>query len=248
MHAARLGKVLGVEIRLDWSVGIIVALLTSLLATEGLPTVAPGYAGLEYWLAGFVSAIVFFASLVVHEISHTVVARRRGLPVLDITLWVFGGIARIDGDPATPRDDFAIAVAGPLTSLATACAAAGVAAALYMLGLPGLVVACAGWLSSINFVLAVFNVAPAAPLDGGRMLRAWLWHRHGDRIAAALRATRAGQVFAWVLIALGVVELVAGQSVEGLWMVVLGWVVFTAARAEGRETISDHSPADPRHS
>jgi Zn-dependent protease len=242
VHATRLGKVLGVEIRLDWSVAIIVALLTWLLATEGIPTIAPGYAGFEYWLASFVSAIVFFVSLVAHEISHSVVARRQGLPVRDITLWVFGGIARIEGEAATPRDDFAIAVSGPLTSLAIAGAAAGVAAILHVLGVPGLVVGGAGWLSSINFVLALFNLVPAAPLDGGRLLRAWLWHRRGNRIAAAVEATRAGQVFALLLTALGLVALVAGQSVEGIWMMVLGWVVYTAARAEGREALLGEHP------
>lgn len=237
MHGLRLGRIRGIELRLDWSVAIILWLLTWLLATEGLPTIAPGYAAREYWLAGLLSAVVFLVSLVGHEISHSVVAQRQGLAVRDITLWLFGGVARIDGEPRTPRDDFAIAAAGPVTSVAIAFFAAATAGILHVIGAPGLLVGCAGWLSSINFVLGVFNLAPAAPLDGGRLLRAFLWHRHGDRTAAGVKAAHAGQVFAWLLITVGFLEFAAGQGVEGLWMLVLGWVLLTAARAEGQQTI-----------
>ena len=237
MHGLRLGKVLGIELRLDWSVAVILWLLTWLLATDGLPTIAPGYSDREYWFASLVSAIVFFASLVAHEMSHSVVARRRGLAVRDITLWLFGGVARIEGEPRAPRDDFEIAAAGPLMSFAIAILALAATAIFHAIGLPGIVVGCTAWLSSINLVLAVFNLAPAAPLDGGRLLRAWLWHRSGDHTGAALTATRAGQAFAWLLIAFGLLEFAAGQSIEGLWMIVLGWVVLTAARAEGQQAI-----------
>jgi len=182
---------------------------------------------------------VFFASLVAHELGHSIVAQRRGLEVRDITLWLFGGVATIEGDARTPRDDFAIALAGPLTSFAITVLALASVAVLYAFGCPGIVVGCTAWLSSMNFVLAVFNLAPAAPLDGGRLLRAWLWHRTGDHRAAALRATRAGQVFALVLMALGLLELAVGSRVEGAWMLVLGWVVRNAARAESRQALTE---------
>jgi Zn-dependent protease/predicted transcriptional regulator len=240
VHGVRLGRVLGIELRLDWSVAIILWLLTWLLATEALPTISPGYSRTEYWLASLLSATVFFASLVAHEMSHSVVAQRRGLVVRDITLWLFGGVARIESEPHSPRDDFEIAAAGPLMSFAIALLAMFAAATFHTLGVAGIVVGCAGWLSSINFVLAVFNLAPAAPLDGGRLLRAWLWHRSGDHTAAALKATRAGQAFAWLLIALGLLEFAAGASVEGLWMLVLGWVVLGAARAEAQQVMLKH--------
>ncbi|HTK15169.1 MAG TPA: site-2 protease family protein [Acidimicrobiia bacterium] len=237
MHGLRLGKVLGIELRLDWSVLLILWLLTWLLATDGLPTIAPGYTDGAYWLAGMASAIVFLGSLVAHEMSHSIVAARHGLVVRDITLWLFGGVARIEAEPRAPRDDFAIAAAGPLMSFAIAFLALAGAGIFHLLGVPGIVVGCAAWLGSINFVLGVFNLAPAAPLDGGRLLRAWLWHRSGDRTAAALKATHAGEVFAWFLITFGVLEFAAGAGVQGLWMVVLGWVVLTAARAEGHQTM-----------
>jgi Zn-dependent protease len=237
VHGLRLGKILGIELRLDWSVLLILWLLTWLLATDGLPTIAPGYAEVDYWVAGTASAIVFLGSLVAHEMSHSIVARRHGLVVRDITLWLFGGVARIEAEPRAPRDDFDIAVAGPLMSFAIAFLALAVAGIFQLIGLPGIVIGCAAWLGSINFVLGVFNLAPAAPLDGGRLLRAWLWHRSGDRTAAALKATRAGEVFAGVLIAFGVLEFAAGAGVQGLWMVVLGWVVLTAARAEGQQAM-----------
>lgn len=245
MRGVHVGRVLGIEVRLDWSVAIIVALLTWLLATDGLPTIAPGYSSGAYWFASFVSAIVFFGSLVAHEVSHSVVARHRGLAVRDITLWLFGGVATIEGEARSPRDDFAIAVAGPLTSFAIALVALFATGALHVLGFPRIVVGCAAWLSSINFVLAVFNLAPAAPLDGGRLLRAWLWHRSGNHASAALKATQAGQVFAWLLIGFGVLEFVVGGSLEGLWMLVLGWVVLGAARAEGRQVMAPAEPVSP---
>jgi Zn-dependent protease/CBS domain-containing protein len=207
------------------------------LATDGLPTIAPGYADGAYWVAGIASAIVFLGSLVAHEMSHSIVARRHGLVVRDITLWAFGGVARIEREPRAPRDDFAIAAAGPLMSVAIAFLAVATAGIFHLIGIPGIVVGCAAWLGSINFVLGAFNLAPAAPLDGGRLLRAWLWHRGGDRSAAALKATHAGEVFAWLLIAFGVLEFAAGAGVQGLWMVVLGWVVLTAARAEGHQAV-----------
>ena len=163
------------------------------------------------------------------------VAQRRGLQVTDITLWVFGGVARIGGEARTPRDDFAIAVVGPLASFTISVLASMLLLGMYLLGVPGIVVASVAWLSSMNFILAVFNLAPAAPLDGGRLLRAWLWHRSGDHDAAARKATRAGEVLAWLLVVSGLVELALGALVEGVWMLVLGWVVRNAARSEARQ-------------
>ena len=212
VHGLRLGRIRGIELRLDWSVAIILGLLTWLLATEGLPAIAPGYPRAAYWAASFVSAIAFFATLLAHEIAHAVVAQRRGLQVTDITLWVFGGVARIGGEARTPRDDFAIAVVGPLASFTISVLASMLLLGMYLLGVPGIVVASVAWLSSMNFILAVFNLAPAAPLDGGRLLRAWLWHRSGDHDAAARKATRAGEVLAWLLVVSGLVELALGGA------------------------------------
>jgi Zn-dependent protease len=237
----RVGRILGIELRVDWSVGIVVALLAWGLATISLPSFAEGYRDGEYWVAAVGITLLFFASLLAHEMSHSVVARRRGIAVRDITLWLFGGVSSLEGEARTPRADFAIAIAGPATSLAVAAGAGAVAAILALAGAPPLAIAAIGWLSGINVMLALFNLVPAAPLDGGRVLRAWLWHRSGDHDAAAVRAARAGHTFGWILVALGVVEFMAGGGVGGLWLVFLGWFLLGASRAEEMQVVVQHT-------
>ena len=226
------GRIFGIPLRLDWSLGVIFWLLTWGLATSAFPALAPGGTDGTYWVAGAVTAVLFLASLLTHEMSHSLVARGYGIEVDNITLWIFGGIATLRGEADEPRADFRIAIAGPLASLAISAVSFGVAGALALAGMPDLTVTMAVWLGSINAMLAVFNLAPAAPLDGGRILRAFLWQRRGDRTSAALSAARAGRTFGLVLIASGVLEFTAGAGVGGLWFVFLGWFVMTAARSE----------------
>ena len=204
------------------------------MGTRGraLPELAPGYSTAEYWIAGSVTAVLFLAGLLAHELSHSLVAIRRGIHVRDITLWLLGGIATIEDEPESPQDELAIVLAGPAASIAVGVVALLVAAVADGLGDAPLFVATVAWLGSINLVLAVFNLAPAAPLDGGRVLRAWLWRRHGDRVRAARTAARAGETFAHVLIALGILELFFGAGVSGVWAILLGWFLLGAARAE----------------
>lgn len=228
----RVGSILGVSVRLDWSVLVIFALVSWSLAAAGYPDLASGYSTTEYWIAGLATSVLFFMSLLAHELSHSVVARRLGIDVRDITLWLFGGVSRIEGDAHTPRDEMRIAIAGPAMSVVIAIGALAAAALLSMAGASRLVVASVAWLGSINGLLAIFNLAPAAPLDGGRVLRAWLWHRRGDRTSAGVSAARAGRVFGALLATLGLVELFAADSVGGLWLVIMGWFLITAARAE----------------
>jgi Zn-dependent protease len=229
--AVRVGRVRGIDVRIDVSAIVIVALITWELATIILPAFAEGYAGAAYWSAAVAASLLFFASLLAHELSHSLVARNRGIAVRDITLWLLGGIAAIEGEPRTPRDERDIALAGPAASVTIGVVALGVGAVAELAGMSPLVVAAFFWLGSINLLLAVFNLAPAAPLDGGRVLRAWLWQRHGDRRRAARSATHAGQTFGRILIGLGIVEVLLG-SAGGLWFVLLGWFLYTAARAE----------------
>jgi CBS domain-containing protein len=151
---------------------------------------------------------------------------------------MFGGVATLRGDAPTPGADFRIAAVGPATSLALAFGFGGAWLSLGALGVSSLVVSVAGWLASINLTLAVFNLVPGAPLDGGRILRAILWRRGGDRTRAAVTATRAGQVVAYVLVALGLLAFLAGDTVGGLWTVLIGWFLMAAARAEYAATLS----------
>ena len=234
MRGVRLGTVLGIPIRLDWSVVVIFGLISwSLSASCVSRPRRSGYSTREYWAAGITTATFFFMSLLAHEISHSVVARRLGIGVRDITLWLFGGVSTIEGEAHTPRDEMKIAIAGPVTSVAIAFGATFCALVLGALGAPALLTGCMLWLGSINVVLAIFNLAPAAPLDGGRVLHAWLWHRRGDRDERRCRAAaRAGRVFGWILVTLGFVEFATTDAVGGIWFVLLGSFLISAARGE----------------
>jgi Zn-dependent protease/CBS domain-containing protein len=228
----KLGRVAGFPLAMNWSVLVIAWLLTWSLATGSFPYEAPGHPDGTYWVVGLAAALVFFGSLLAHELAHAIVARRHGVEVKGLTLWLFGGVASLGSEPPTPRADFRIAVAGPATSLALAAGFGLVAGGLKLVGVAHIVVVAASWLSGINLMLGVFNLIPGAPLDGGRLLRAFLWHHHGDQVRAAVTAARAGAVVAYGLIGLGLLEFLAGASVGGLWLVFIGWFVLSAARAE----------------
>lgn len=187
-------------------------------------------------LAGVVASILFLGSLLAHELAHAVVARRNGIEVSGITLWLLGGVARLRGEPRTSAADFRIAVVGPLTSLALAVVfglATVVAAAVSG---ASLATAVLSYLAGINAVLAVFNLIPAAPLDGGRVLRAVVWWWRGDRTRAAVVAARAGRVFGFVLVALGLLQVVLGRGFGGVWLAVIGLCLVNAASAEEQQT------------
>ncbi|TAK34372.1 MAG: site-2 protease family protein, partial [Lysobacteraceae bacterium] len=171
----RLGRLLGVRVGVNWSVLIIAWLLAWSLATTTLPEQVPDRADASYWIVGTISALVFLASILAHELGHAFVARRSGVEVRDITLWMLGGIARLGGLARTARAELRIALAGPVVSLAIALAAAMAAILTDALVTDELVVAALVWLAVINTALVLFNLIPAAPLDGGRVLSAILW-------------------------------------------------------------------------
>jgi Zn-dependent protease/CBS domain-containing protein len=181
--------------------------------------------------------VVFLASLLAHEMGHALVAIRSGVRVHGITLWLFGGVSKLDSEATTPADELKIALAGPAVSLGTAVLAGAGALATHAVGAPDLLVAALTWLATINVVLGVFNLMPAAPLDGGRVLRAVLWRRSGDHLSATVSASNAGRVFGMVLIGLGVLQAAAGAAGAGLWMVFLGWFLLSAARAEQTQAL-----------
>jgi Zn-dependent protease len=178
------------------------------------------------------TALAFLGGLLAHEMAHSVVARRRGVNVRDITLWLLGGISTIERVPDSAPDELAIALAGPGTSIALGLGLLATGTVASLIGIPELIVAAVVWLGAINLLLAVFNLVPAAPLDGGRVLLALLWRRSGDRLRATRSAARAGERFAWVLFAFGVVEIFLGAGVGGIWAVLLGWYLLDAARNE----------------
>jgi Zn-dependent protease len=229
--AIPLGRVAGFPVKVHWSVLVILWLFTSSLAST-LPGTVKGYSPVVYWLAGACGALVLLASLLAHELAHAVVARRAGVAVGSVTLWLFGGVTSLGGEAKTPKAAFRIAIAGPAASLALAATFGGLVAALHSVRAAPVVVGVASWLAAINLLLGLFNLLPGAPLDGGRVLRAYLWRRHGDIVRAGIGASHAGRVVAFILIALGLAEFVAGGLVGGVWLAFIGWFIFAASREE----------------
>lgn len=229
--AIPLGRIAGFEIKVHWSVIVILWLFTWSLASS-LPGVVKGYPRSVYWLAGACGALVLLASLVAHELAHAVVARRTGVRVADVTLWLFGGVTTLQGEAKTPKAAFRIAAAGPATSLALSAAFAALAVVLPALRAGAIVVSIAWWLGVINLVLGLFNLLPGAPLDGGRLVRAYLWRRYGDSVRAAVGAAHAGRVVAIILIVLGLAEFLVGRNLGGVWLAFIGWFIFAAAHEE----------------
>jgi Zn-dependent protease len=230
----RLGKVAGIPIGVHWSVLVIMLLLAQGLAMSVLPTSAAGYAVLLYWTVALAVAAVFMASLLAHELAHALVARHYGVRVRRITLWLLGGVAELDGQAPNPRGDFLIAASGPGTSLALGVVFAGASIGARVIGAGALTAAALAWLAVVNGVLAVFNLLPGAPLDGGRVLAAALWWLRGDRVAAQRAASRAGVILGWLLVAFGLAQVLAA-NLGGLWLALLGWFLVAAASAENSD-------------
>ncbi|MDQ0989168.1 site-2 protease family protein [Streptomyces sp. V3I7] len=229
-----LGRIAGVRVGLHWSVLVIVALVAVLLARGRFPSAHPGYSPALYWVVALLTSVVFLASLLVHELAHAVVARRNGVQVDGITLWMLGGAARLRGEAPTPGAELRIAGVGPLTSALAGGVLVGLTWGLEVLHAPGLVVEAVAWLAAINLVLAVFNALPAAPLDGGRILRAFLWHRTGDRLRATRGASAAGRVLGWLMVLTGLAAVLFARDLSGLWGALIGWFLITTAGAEAR--------------
>ncbi len=229
--AIPLGRIAGFPVKVHWSVLVILWLFTWSLAST-LPGTVKGYSHAAYWLAGVCGAVVLLASLLAHELAHAVVARRAGVPVGDVTLWLFGGVTTLGGEAKTPKAAFRIAIAGPATSLGLAVIFGGLVVVLHDMRAAPIVVGVASWLAVINLLLGLFNLLPGAPLDGGRVLRAVLWRRHGDAVRATVGAAHAGRVVAFILIGLGLAEFLLGGLVGGVWLAFIGWFIFAASREE----------------
>lgn len=229
-----LGRIAGVRVGLHWSVLGIVAILVS-LALARWPVVVPGYSWLAYAIAAVVTAVLFVGSLLAHELAHAVVARREKVDVDGITLWLLGGIARLRGEAVTPGAALRIAAVGPAMSLLLSAVFGLIVLPFAGGGGSPLVAVTFGYLAVINVVLAVFNLIPAAPLDGGRILRAALWAWRGDRDKAAVWSARAGRAFGFGLVLLGAVWLLTGNGADGLWWILIGLFIVTVASAEERQ-------------
>jgi Zn-dependent protease/CBS domain-containing protein len=232
-ESVRLGRIAGVAVGFNWSLLVVAAFLAVGLASSRFPAEAPGYGKLAYAIAGAVTAVAFLAGVLAHEMSHAIVARREGLKVDGIVLWLMGGYTRISEDPPTPGAEFRISGIGPLVSLLLGLVSAGIAVLADRAGLSRLTVAVLAWLGTINILLAVFNILPGSPLDGGRVLHAAVWRWTKDRWRAASAASKAGRFLGALLIAAGLAQLPMGfGGFGGLWFAVIGWFLMAASRAE----------------
>jgi Zn-dependent protease/CBS domain-containing protein len=223
-----LGRVLGIPLGLDYSWFLIFGLVTWSLAGSYFPEQYPGWSMGLYWTIGLATSLLFFVSVVLHELGHSVIALRNGIPVRSITLFIFGGVAQIGREPGSPGVEFRVAIAGPIVSFTLA----GLFGALGWLGgsLAPLA-ALATYLAYINGSLGLFNLIPGFPLDGGRVLRAILWRAtHSFRRATEI-AGAAGNFFAWLFIFWGVWQMFSGNFAGGLWIAFIGWFLQNAATA-----------------
>ena len=229
----KLGRVLGVRVGLNWSLLAIVALLAAGLAQNRFPAEASGYSGRAYALAGALTAVGLMAGVLLHEIGHALVARRAGLGVDGITLSWMGGVTRIEGEAAGPGAEMVIAGVGPAVSLAVGGAVWLVRLAVGAVGAGRLTLSALAWLAAINVVLAVFNMLPAAPLDGGRVLHAAVWRVTRSRWKATRASTATGMVFGGLLVGVGFFVAAKRQDlVNGLFVGFIGWWLLGSARSE----------------
>ena len=226
-HSVKLFDLFGFEIKVDASWLLIAALIVWSLASGYLLQVLPGLGQGAYVMLAVAAMLGLFGSLILHELAHSLVARRYGLGIGGITLFLFGGVAELVDEPKSAASEFWIAIAGPVMSFVLAALFGLAAMATGAEGIMGTILA---YLASINLLLAVFNLLPAFPLDGGRVLRAWLWHRSGDMLGATRKASGAGTVLALGLMALGLFSALSGGGIGGFWLVLIGFFVLNASR------------------
>lgn len=228
-HNIPLGRILGIPIGLDYSWFLIFGLLTWMLAGSYYPAEFKNWPPLLYWFMGATTAIMLFASVLLHELGHSVVALRFKVPVRSITIFIFGGVAELGGEPPSAKAEFLIAIAGPIVSLslgALCSVAQPVVAGIQPLW--GLL----KYLAYINFALALFNLIPGFPLDGGRVFRAFVWSVTKNMRQATMVAANVGRFFGFVFIFAGVWRMFSGNFGGGLWIAFIGWFLDNAASAQ----------------
>jgi Zn-dependent protease len=237
----RIARIAGIKVTADWSVLVIGALLAYGVAEGAVPAEVPGTPVWLAWIVGVIAAALLVASLTAHELAHALLARRRGVAVEGIKLWLFGGVAQMSGDWVTARTEMLVAAVGPAVTAALAALFVGASWLLVQIGAPPLVVLVAEWLAAVNMLLLVFNLIPAFPLDGGRILRGFIWSRTKNRMTATVAASRVGRFFAVLLIGLGVLDLFFVDPVGGLWLMLIGWFLDSAARGEANGEQARHA-------
>jgi Zn-dependent protease/CBS domain-containing protein len=234
-----LGCIGGVQIRINWSLLVVFVLIVWSLAATVFPSQNPELSDGVHLAMGVVAALLFFASVLLHELGHAWQARREGIEIEGITLWLFGGVAQFKGGFPSPGAEFRVAIAGPLVTLVLGAGFVALAIA----PLPSAVDGVSAWLGYINLSLLVFNLIPALPLDGGRVLRAALWRARGELGWATRIAADVGRGFGYLFIALGVAMFILQGSFGGAWLAFIGWFLLQAATAEARYVATEQALA-----
>jgi Zn-dependent protease len=246
-QSLRLGTVAGIPVGVHWTAAVVLVIIADILGASALPATLPRQPAITYWSVAAAASLLLLCSLLLHELAHALVARRSGVRVHSITLWMLGGMTELDNEPPNPGTDLRIALAGPAASLAVAATFGGLALVTgYSGAAPAVVVAAAAWLAVLNGLIAAFNMLPGAPLDGGRVLRAALWRRYRDETRAALAAARAGQYLGVVIIGAGVAGLLVWLRLDGVWLVIIGWFLAVAATTEERLAVATSALAGLR--
>lgn len=232
LSSFRVARLFGIDIEINISWIAIVALMAWTLSEGVFPDRYDDWSRAAYWVIGSTAALLLFVTVLIHEIAHALVARRRGLPVPRITLFIFGGVSHMSRQPQTPGEEFAIAAAGPATSLVIAVVTLALGFAFWDVNekASGLML----YLGTVNVALAVFNILPGFPLDGGRVLRSIAWKRTKSFRRATRIASGVGEVFAYALLMFGVLLLLVGVVISGIWLLFIGWFLLNAARAESQ--------------
>ncbi|MFQ6037782.1 MAG: site-2 protease family protein [Candidatus Aminicenantales bacterium] len=225
-HAWKIARIAGIDIYVDSSWFVIFILFTWILSTSYFPHQHSGWRGHQYWTIGLLTSLLIFISVLIHELAHSVVAKAQGEEVRRITLFILGGVAQITEEPKQPLQEFVMAVVGPLTSLGLS--AAFFLASMILLGLNEFIGASLSYLALINLILAVFNLLPGFPMDGGRVLRSLIWKATGNLKKSTSIASKVGQGFAFLLIFLGIVQILRA-NLGGLWLVFIGWFLHSSA-------------------
>lgn len=231
----RIFRIAGIDIYINFSWIIILVFLTFSLATGWFAALYPGWLSATYWLVSFIAAILLFGSVLLHELSHSFVARARGLPVKSIVLFIFGGVSNIEREPGSPGVEFQMAFVGPLTSLVI-----GVVCYLLLLLMRGSnspIAAILGYLAVTNILLGIFNLIPGFPLDGGRVLRSIIWRISGNLVTATRIATVVGQIIAYLFILIGIFFFFTGNFLDGIWLGFIGWFLLSSAQSAGMQTM-----------
>jgi Zn-dependent protease/predicted transcriptional regulator len=248
-----IGRIIGIPVRIHYTLWLVLLLIAWSLAEGYMPQHYPGLGATTYWAIGIVSAIILFVSVFLHELSHSYIAKKNGLPIARITLFFFGGVSEMSEEPKNAALEVRMAAAGPLTSFLIAAVLGGLYYVIRLASGPATstnpltpVIATLYYAALLNGVLGAFNLIPAFPLDGGRVLRGSLWRRSKNLLSATANATRVSEVISLLMMTVGLFFVIFGDFINGLWIIFLGWFIRSGAETSLRQTRLTESLAGVR--